>query len=295
MARMTSDFPVASALPGMFLGRDSTGNYQVPLTLVQSYIQQVIASTSSNTDGAVNFRGAWNATYDYAPNDVVSYSSRVYLCIAASALISSTTPDQDPSNWLCLYGTMVTAVDMNTLPNMSFFYAQGAANVPDSDPNGYGYTIRNGTGFAVQVFWSPDATKMYTRNLNSNVWSNWILAVSAYAQTNIPGGEGTGTIWASVANNGEYVSTITVNTQLNLAGWASMTGKVQRCRWEIVNGGAYATTWGPYNNLHWIAKDGSVTTDFTTLGITWNASGSNFFEFTTRDSGATVWARALTS
>jgi hypothetical protein len=280
----------------MLLGRDSTiGNQQIPLSLFQTYIQQIISSTSTNADGAVNFRGAWNATYDYAPNDLVSYQSKVYLLIAPSTYMSSTTPDQDATNWLCLFGQMITAVDLNTAPNMAFFYAQGAANVPSTDPNGYGFTIWNGTGFAVQVFFSPDATKMYTRNCNSGTWSNWVITASAFEQTATPGGEGSGTIWASVANNGEYVSTITVPTQLNLAGWASMTGKVQRCRWEIVNGGAYATTWGPYNNLHWIAKDGSVTTDFSTLGITWNASGSNFFEFTTRDSGATVWGRALTS
>jgi hypothetical protein len=215
--------------------------------------------------------------------------------IATQVYLNSTTPDQDPTNWLCLFGQMVTAVDMNTLPNMSFFYSQGAANTPSPDPNGYGYTIRNGTGFAVQTYWTPDATKLYTRSLSSNVWSDWIVTAAAYQTTATPGGEGSGTIWAAVANNGEYVSTITVPTELNLSGWISTVGKVQRCRWEIVNGGAYATTWGQYNNLHWIKSDGTITTDFTTLGITWNASGSNFFEFSTRDGGATVYARALVS
>ncbi|MEX3840299.1 pyocin knob domain-containing protein [Paraburkholderia sp. BR10882] len=295
MTRTTSDFAVATSLPGMLLGRGTAGNQQVPLSLIQTYIQQVIASTASNTDGAVNFRGAWNATYDYAPNDVVSYNDKVYLMIAASVLLSSTTPDQDATNWLCLFGQMVIAVDLNNVPNMAFFYSQGAANVPDSDPTGYGFSVLNGTGFGVQVYWSSDGGTLYTRGKNSGTWSAWAIQATTYAKAQVPGGEGSGTIYVNAVNNGEFYSTITVNTQLNMAGWASVTGKMQRFRWEIVNGGAYATTWGPYNNLHWIKSDGTITTDFTTLGITWNASGSNFFEFWSRDGGATVYGRALAS
>ncbi|MEX3923093.1 pyocin knob domain-containing protein [Paraburkholderia sp. BR10936] len=295
MTRTTFDFAVATELPSMLLGRGTYGNQQVPITLIQSYVQQVIASTASNANGAVNFRGAWNATYDYAPNDLVSYNNKVYLMIATQVYMSSTTPDQDATNWLCLFGQMVIAVDLNTVPNMAFFYAQGAANVPDSDPNGYGFTLRNGTAFAVQMYWNTDASILYTRSNNSGTWSSWAIQAATYQKVQTPGGEGSGTIYANAVNSGEFVSTITVNTQLNMAGWASLTNKMQRFRWEIVNGGAYVTTWGPYNNLHWVKSDGTLTTDFATLGITWNASGSNFFEFWTRDSGVTVYGRALTS
>lgn len=295
MTRTTSNFAIATALPGMLLGRSASGNQQVPISLIQTYVEQIIASTASNASGAVNFRQAWNATYSYAPNDLVSYNDKIYLMIATQVYMNSTTPDQDSTNWLCLFGQMLVAVDLNTAPNMVFFYSQGANNAPPADTVGYGFTIWNGTGFAVQVFWSSDGGTLYTRALNSGVWSSWAVQAATYQTAQTPGGQGTGSIYASAVNNGEFVSTITVATQLNIAGWANVTGKMQRFRWEIVNGGAYATTWGPYNNLTWIKSDGTTTTDFTTLGITWNAAGSNFFEFSTRDSGTTVWGRALVS
>jgi hypothetical protein len=295
MTRKTSDWAVADTLPGMLLGRGAAGNLQVPVTLIQAYVQTIIAQTASNASGAVNFRGAWDATYEYAPNDLVSYDSKVYLMIAAKVYMSSTLPDADSVNWLCLFGQMVKAVDLNAAPNMAFFYSAGATNAPDSDPNGYGFTLKNGTGFAIQIYWNTDASLLYSRSENSGTWSSWAIQAATYQKAQTPGGEGTGTIYANAVNNGEFVSTMTVATQLNMAGWANVSGKMQRFRWEIVNGGAFATTWGPYNNLHWIKSDGTITTDFTQLGITWNAAGSNFFEFWTRDAGATVYGRALVS
>lgn len=297
MSRKTSEWAVADALTGMILGRDEDGNKQIPLSIFQAYIQTIIAQTASNASGAVNFRGAWDTTgkTSYAPNDLTSYGNKVYLLIASKVYMNNVTPDQDAANWLCLFGQQVIAVDLNTAPNMAFFYAQGAANVPDSDPNGYGFTIKNGTGFGVQLYWNTDASILYTRAINSGTWSNWTVMAATYAKWSAPGGEGSGTIWASVSNNGEYVSKITSATELNMSGWISDTTKVQRFRWEVVNGGAFATTWGPYNKLHWVKADGTLTTDFTTLGITWNAAGSNFFEFWTRDGGATVYGRALVS
>lgn len=294
MSVKTSDWAMATALPGVFFGRDDDGNKQIPLSIVQAYIQQIIAQTASNADGAVNFRGVWNATFDYAPNDLVSYNSKVYLMIATSVHLSSTPPDQDPTNWLCLYGQQVLATDLNIAPDASYFYCQGALNAPDSDPTGFGFTLYHGTGFAVQFFWNTAADTMYTRSLDTN-WSPWAVMATTFQRVNVPGGEGTGTIYASPVNQGEFQSTITVATQLNIAGWANITGKVQRFRWEITNGGAFPTTWGPFNNLNWIKSDGTITTDFTQLGIVWNPSGPNFFEFWTRDGGNTVYGRALTS
>jgi hypothetical protein len=296
MVRKTSDWPIAESLPGLFLGRDSViGNQLIPTTLILKYVQSIIAQTASNAGGAVNFRGIWDTTGNtsYAPNDLVSYGNKIYLLIASQVYMSSTTPDQDASNWLCLFGQMVNVVDMNAAPNQAFFYSAGAANTPPANGYGFGFTLYHGTGFAVQLFWSSDGYTQYVRALNSNVWSAWVTQAAAFINTATPGGEGTGTIWAAVANNGEYVSVITVDTVLNLAGWVTDVGKVQRCRWEIVNGGAFATTWGPYNNVKWVKPDGTITTDFTTLGVTWNAADSNFFEFWTRDGGKTVYARPL--
>lgn len=288
----TSDWPIVEQLAGVFFGRNPDGNVQMPLSIVQAYIEQIVAQTPSN-GGSVTFRGVWSATYDYAPNDLVSYNSKVYLLIAPSTIISSTTPDQDPTNWLCLWGQQVLAADLNSVPASAFFYSQGAANAPTSDPTGYGFTLYNGTGFAIQIYWNASADTLYTRYLNNGTWLQWNVMASTFQKAQVPGGEGSGTIYASPVNNGYFYSTITVATQLNMAGWANANGKVQRFQWEIVNGGAFATTWGPYNNLHWVKSDGTLTTDFTTLGVTWNAAGSNFFEFWTRDSGATVYGRAL--
>jgi hypothetical protein len=295
MTRKFGEWAVADALPGMLFGRGTAGNVQVPLTLLQTYVQRIIASTASNSGGGENFRGAWAAENDYAPGDLISYQSRVYLLIAPAAYLSSTTPDQDSTNWLCLYGQMVNAVDLNDVPNMAYFYSANSDNAPSAETYGYGYTIFHGTGYAVQLYWGTDGMTQYVRVLNDKTWGPWFVQAAAFQKTQVPGGEGSGAIWASASNNAEFVSTIKSDTTLNISGWATVTDKMQRLRWEVINGGAFKTTWGPYNNLKWVKPDGTLTTDFTQLGITWNVSGSNFFEFWTRDSGATVYGRALVS
>lgn len=59
---------------------------------------------------------------------------------------------------------------------------------------------------------------------------------------------------------------------------------------ELVNGGAFAITWPTIN---WIKSDGTTTTTFSNLGITLQASGTDFILLWTRDAGTTIYGKVV--
>lgn len=59
---------------------------------------------------------------------------------------------------------------------------------------------------------------------------------------------------------------------------------------ELVNGGVFAITWPTIN---WIKSDGTTTTTFSNLGITLQASGTDFILLWTRDAGTTVYGKVV--
>lgn len=59
---------------------------------------------------------------------------------------------------------------------------------------------------------------------------------------------------------------------------------------ELTNGGAFAITWPTIN---WIKSDGTTTTTFSNLGLTLQASGTDFILLWTRDAGTTIYGKVV--
>jgi hypothetical protein len=286
MTIKTSDFAVATAMPGIFLGRNTAGNTQVPLSILQTYIQQIIASTASNAGGAVNFRQAWVNGYDYAPNDMVSYNGKIYLMIGTQIYTSTITPDQDPTYWLCLFGQQLLVADMNTLKTgLAFYTISGAANAPASASYGFGIVFMSSATYGLQLLWSNDGNQFWTRQLNNNVFGSWVLVSEGQGHIT-PQTITSGTTYMDLTQGKHFLLTVNAAVAVGIVNWPAVTNKVE-FELEIVNGGAFATTWA--GTINWILSNGTTSTSFSALGITLNSSGSNFFRFWSRDGGTTVY------
>lgn len=60
---------------------------------------------------------------------------------------------------------------------------------------------------------------------------------------------------------------------------------------ELVNGGAFQVNFP--SAINWIKSNGATTTDFSQLGITLQASGTDFILLWTRDAGTTVYGKVV--
>lgn len=77
---------------------------------------------------------------------------------------------------------------------------------------------------------------------------------------------------------------------LALAGWP-VAGNLGSILLELVNGKAFTVTFPA--GVRWIKPDGTVTTDFLTLGQALQVAGTDWIMFWTRDGGTTVWGKVL--
>ncbi len=289
MSIKLSQLPVASQMPSNFIGNVPGQNQQIPIAVLNQYITALITSLAAQQPSPISFQMAWVTNTTYYPANMVTYGGKVYCMIGTGPYVSLTTPDLDPTYWLCLFGQTVTATDMNNInTNMEFFICNGGANAPSSAPYGYGFTFFNGTAIGIQIYFSSDSTQIWTRQTSGGTWSNWNLLATTYPSVNNVNIDNSGNAWLSVIVGTEFLLTVTKACNIGIGSWPTVSNKQARIHLEIVNGGAFPVTWT--NTItNWVKANGQITTNFSDLGLTLNTTGSNFFEFWSRDGGNTIY------
>ncbi len=294
--RMTSQFAIAQQMTENLVGRNSTGNELVSQEIFETFIQNLVASVGGGQPvGQITFRGEWISTGIYNNNDVVTFNGGAYLMIGTSAYSNTNSPDVDPTSWLALSGTMLLTSDMNTVrTNLMFFTSQGAINAPASAPYGYGFVLANGTGYILQVYFANQGNQIYIRQFSSPTWYPWYLVAETFPTVGVLSVGVGGTVFINPASGTDFQFTVDQDITFSIAGFPTSTFGQYMCRGriEFINPGAHTITWG--NVFNWIKPDGTITQNFSDLGITLNVTGSNFFEYWSRDGGTTIYMRPIT-
>ncbi len=293
MGIMFSQLPVAQAMPVDLLGVNPTGNELLPVSILQTFVENLIMNAGNVTPGQVSYQGQWVANQTYVNNNIVVFEGNAFLLISQDSYASTLEPDVDPDHWLGLSSEMVQATDLNDVRgNMTFFSSQNAANAPNTAPYGYGLVFANGTGYAIQVYFANQGNAMYVRQYTTPLWAPWYLMAEIQPSLDVLSTT-EGVAYVNPSSKLESLLTITQNTQIQITNFPQIDNVVTRGHFELVNAGAYTITWGTV--INWVKGDGTITQNFGDLGITLNSSGSNFFEYWSRDKGNTVFARAMTS
>jgi hypothetical protein len=75
---------------------------------------------------------------------------------------------------------------------------------------------------------------------------------------------------------------------LAFSNWPA-SGVYREVEIQLINGGAHVITWPTIN---WLKGDGTVSTTFSTMGVTLYSSGTNTVVIWTTDGGTTLYGRA---
>lgn len=135
--------------------------------------------------------------------------------------------------------------------------------------NAYGINIGAG-GYSTlgEIFWDSWATLMFDKGTVSS-----------------------GTVTFNATLWSKYKLTVGGALTIAFSNWWPGSQSYSEVQIQLVNGGAFAITWP--STINWMKGDGTSSTTFSSMGVTLQASGSNFVTVWSPDGGTTFYGTAM--
>lgn len=186
------------------------------------------------------------------------------------------------------FNSSVTCTITGTLAFTNFAYASTSASIKDTNTYSGGtvtgarfYVTSNGsidTGNAGATHFPGNASGQFSGGQYDNLRGPTIVD---------KGTVGTGTVTFDVSVSSKQKLTVSGALNVAFSNWPA-TGAYAQVELELVNAGTNIT----WPTVNWMKGDGTSSTTFSSMGVTLQASGTNFVIVWTIDGGTTLYGIA---